>query len=519
MPTKSKIQDQTFLFTGTLTEFTRDEAEALVEANGGKVLSGVTAKLNYLVVGEDAGSKLEKAKKLGTVKIITEKEFLKIVPKGKAAANEPTSKKIIKPAAPNKAIANEKIKPTVSKASAKKVASETAIEEIKIGDQIWMAKNLDVTHFRNGDPIPEVKTIQDFIDASSNYLPIQAEYELSAKNGKTYGRLYNWYAVNDKRGLAPADWSVPSKEDWDELMGKCQGNSILLKSKVGWSKKGNGNNESGFNALPSGDFNDFESVFADLNECAYWWTSTNWTDASSYYVRLSFDDQEIYSQVLNNGFGFAVRCVKNSSLKKKLSLKIGQQENLKESPKKKQVLNNLGKTENQILTNDFNWSKVEIKNAKEYFNSANYNALNLFVDGGVFTENSNEYFYSDFFEIFNADTIFFILQQPVYGYVELNFSADPTDYIIEEFGRLNRNLTLSITKSDTELLISLEREHFYDYDDVEDEAVIKKIIKIEKKDKSNKIWPVLSIKLSDKLSANKIESLLKKYFKKSDVWI
>lgn len=76
MATKSKIQDQTFLFTGTLTEFTRDEAEAFVEANGGKVLSGVSAKLNYLVVGEDAGSKLAKAKALGSVKIITEKDFL-----------------------------------------------------------------------------------------------------------------------------------------------------------------------------------------------------------------------------------------------------------------------------------------------------------------------------------------------------------------------------------------------------------------------------------------------------------
>lgn len=84
MATKSKIQDQTFLFTGTLTEFTRDEAEALVEANGGKVLSGVSAKLNYLVVGEDAGSKLLRAKALKTVKILTEKEFLKMVPKGKA---------------------------------------------------------------------------------------------------------------------------------------------------------------------------------------------------------------------------------------------------------------------------------------------------------------------------------------------------------------------------------------------------------------------------------------------------
>ena len=98
MPTKSKIQDQTFLFTGTLTEFTRDEAEALVEANGGKVLSGVSAKLNYLVVGEDAGSKLAKAKALKTVSIITEKEFLKMVPKEKQ-----TITKTIKKTPPAKA--------------------------------------------------------------------------------------------------------------------------------------------------------------------------------------------------------------------------------------------------------------------------------------------------------------------------------------------------------------------------------------------------------------------------------
>ena len=96
MPTKSKIQDQTFLFTGTLTEFTRDEAEALVEANGGKVLSGVSAKLNYLVVGEDAGSKLAKAKALKTVSIITEKEFLKMVPMGKATSKKITTKKVTK---------------------------------------------------------------------------------------------------------------------------------------------------------------------------------------------------------------------------------------------------------------------------------------------------------------------------------------------------------------------------------------------------------------------------------------
>jgi DNA ligase (NAD+) len=76
---KNTLQEQTFLFTGTLTKLKRNDAEAIVESLGGKLVSGVSSKLNYLVVGEDAGSKLEKAKKINTVKIITEDEFLKMV--------------------------------------------------------------------------------------------------------------------------------------------------------------------------------------------------------------------------------------------------------------------------------------------------------------------------------------------------------------------------------------------------------------------------------------------------------
>lgn len=73
------LSGQTFLFTGTLNKLKRNEAEAQVEAQGGKILSGVSSKLNYLVVGEDAGSKLEKAKKINTVKIISEDEFLQLI--------------------------------------------------------------------------------------------------------------------------------------------------------------------------------------------------------------------------------------------------------------------------------------------------------------------------------------------------------------------------------------------------------------------------------------------------------
>ena len=70
-----------FLFTGTLTQLKRSEAEAIVEQKGGQILSGVSSKLNYLVVGEDAGSKLEKAKKIASIKIITEAEFIDLIKK------------------------------------------------------------------------------------------------------------------------------------------------------------------------------------------------------------------------------------------------------------------------------------------------------------------------------------------------------------------------------------------------------------------------------------------------------
>jgi DNA ligase (NAD+) len=74
------LTGQTFLFTGTLSKLKRNEAEALVEQNGGKILSGVSSKLNYLITGEDAGSKLEKAKKIPGIKIMSEEEFLSMLP-------------------------------------------------------------------------------------------------------------------------------------------------------------------------------------------------------------------------------------------------------------------------------------------------------------------------------------------------------------------------------------------------------------------------------------------------------
>jgi DNA ligase (NAD+) len=73
------LEGQTFLFTGTLNKLKRSEAEAKVEEQGGKILSGVSSKLNYLVVGDDAGSKLEKAKKINTIRILSEDDFINLI--------------------------------------------------------------------------------------------------------------------------------------------------------------------------------------------------------------------------------------------------------------------------------------------------------------------------------------------------------------------------------------------------------------------------------------------------------
>ena len=132
MAKKATIAGNTFLFTGKLTEFTREDAEAHVKAEGGKVLSGVSAKLNYLVVGEDAGSKLAKAKAIGTVTILHEKEFLKMMNSGKktpdkAATKKATTKDIGKPIAAK----------TVNKISSDKAMSKLKNEGFCFNYRIW----------------------------------------------------------------------------------------------------------------------------------------------------------------------------------------------------------------------------------------------------------------------------------------------------------------------------------------------------------------------------------------------
>jgi uncharacterized protein (TIGR02145 family) len=108
-----------------------------------------------------------------------------------------------------------------------------------------MAENLKINKFQNGDLILEAKNENDWIKACQKKQPVWSQYKNNAKNGEKYGKLYNYYAVIDNRGLAPLNWRIPSWEDWSlltvhSLGGECAA-SPKIKSKNGW-KYENGSN-------------------------------------------------------------------------------------------------------------------------------------------------------------------------------------------------------------------------------------------------------------------------------------
>ena len=124
---------------------------------------------------------------------------------------------------------------------------------VKINNQEWMTENLNVSAFRNGDSIPEAKTDLDWEEAGKKGKPAWCYYANDPANGIKYGKLYNWYAVNDPRGLAPAGWHVPTDAEWTELINSLGGGELAgakMKSTTGWVDNRTATNESGFSGLP-----------------------------------------------------------------------------------------------------------------------------------------------------------------------------------------------------------------------------------------------------------------------------
>ena len=214
--------------------------------------------------------------------------------------------------------------------------------EVKIGNQIWMTKNLDVDTFRNGEKIPEAKTNEEWKKALVSKQPAWCYYDNDRNN---------WFAVNDSRGLAPDGWHIPSDKEWITLENYLGGDEIAgikMKSKVGWTYThsdsgeitGNGTDSIGFNGLPGGSLNSdilasSESIgFVGIGSEGIWWSSSGPNTGSVGNRKLILYNGVVFSQELAGdaledglvylgssgyivqlkGCGFSVRCIKDNKL-------------------------------------------------------------------------------------------------------------------------------------------------------------------------------------------------------------
>ena len=197
-------------------------------------------------------------------------------------------------------------------------------ESVIIGNQEWMTRNLEVDRFRNGDLIPHIELYEEWKKAGKNGQPAWCYYNNYLETGKKYGKLYNWYAVNDPRGLAPEGWHVPTFEEWNILV-EFLGEDIAghrLKSVDGWYSKdylyeilkienANGDNSSGFNALPGG-FR-FYYGFDYIGNSALFWSATE-SDHNYVFTRAMEDySGPVISDENDKSLGASVRCIKDSS--------------------------------------------------------------------------------------------------------------------------------------------------------------------------------------------------------------
>ncbi|MCX6258151.1 MAG: fibrobacter succinogenes major paralogous domain-containing protein [Bacteroidia bacterium] len=185
---------------------------------------------------------------------------------------------------------------------------------VTIGTQVWMKYNLHVRKYRNGDNIPNVT---DGTTWSNLTTGANCYYNNDVSHTVSDGLLYNWYAVNDIRGLAPAGFHVASDAEWTTLINYLGGTGVAGgKLKVTgtdhWSNPNTGaTNESGFSAYPAG-WRWASGTFARVNLTGDWWTSSQYNTSNSLDYFIHNDDASIFNENSNKTCGYSVRCVKDS---------------------------------------------------------------------------------------------------------------------------------------------------------------------------------------------------------------
>lgn len=188
-----------------------------------------------------------------------------------------------------------------------------------IGGQTWMRENLRTTHYSNGEPLPEVVLFGEWTALQTG---AWSWYDNDYTNEKYYGKLYNWYAVTDQRGLCPTGWHVATHDDWTTLIdnlggiyvagGKMKSTGTFQSNTGLWNQPNtNANNESGFTGFPGGL--KANTQFYLKGDHGYWWTSDEFElDANQANLSyLHYFENQIYRLPSPKFYGLSVRCIQD----------------------------------------------------------------------------------------------------------------------------------------------------------------------------------------------------------------
>ncbi len=192
-------------------------------------------------------------------------------------------------------------------------ASFASLPAIVIGTQQWMSKNLDVAFYRNGDSIPQVRDTEAWSVLTTG---VWCYLNNDSTLGNKYGKLYNWYAVNDPRGLAPQGWHIPTDAEWTTLEttlggASAAGGQMKEVGTLNWlSPNTGGNNNSGFIGLPGG-LRRFNGTFTLVGYEGHWWSSTESNTLAAWVRYLSYFNGNINKEFSYKQYGFSVRCLRN----------------------------------------------------------------------------------------------------------------------------------------------------------------------------------------------------------------
>ncbi len=200
------------------------------------------------------------------------------------------------------------------RAAEKDIAGHT-ISSVSIDGQVWMQENLDVSRYRNGDKIRYAATKQDWLDAAAKGEGAWSYYKNDAGSTEKYGRLYNWYAVHDPRGLAPSGWNIPTSEELNKLAtalgGKPVGGEKLKSagSSLEISPNYAADNSGRFCALPGG-MRGTGGDFMLMGNNAFFWSSSESTSLRSCYTIIGYHPPIVVQSTEHKADGMSVRCIR-----------------------------------------------------------------------------------------------------------------------------------------------------------------------------------------------------------------